>query len=150
MVWLSKVCLFALPWLDLTNKSLNVCTIKEPNSPLWHKGHHHHHHHHHRVVPPVRISLTLSRHFSLSFIASGYIPYGYPWVLATSRSDIPDPLSPLLPIVHRFRATSCILTELLYVCSSWPSCFCLAICEGPTGVHPLWARPCFSNSVLHV
>ena len=31
----------------------------------------HHHHHHHRVMPPARISLTLSRHFSLSFIASG-------------------------------------------------------------------------------
>ena len=27
--------------------------------------------HHHDVVPPARISLTLSRHFSLSFIASG-------------------------------------------------------------------------------
>ena len=31
---------------------------------------HHHHHHHHHVVSPTRISLTLSRHFSLSFIAS--------------------------------------------------------------------------------
>ena len=30
-----------------------------------------HHHHHHHVMPPARISLTLSRHFSLSFIASG-------------------------------------------------------------------------------
>ena len=29
------------------------------------------HHHHHRVVPLARISLTLSRHFSLLFIASG-------------------------------------------------------------------------------
>ena len=28
-------------------------------------------HHHHHVVPPAWISLTLSRHFSLSFIASG-------------------------------------------------------------------------------
>ena len=28
-------------------------------------------HYHHRVVPLARISLTLSRHFSLSFIASG-------------------------------------------------------------------------------
>ena len=28
-------------------------------------------HHHHHVVPPAQISLTLSRHFSLSFIASG-------------------------------------------------------------------------------
>ena len=33
--------------------------------------HHHHHHHHHPVVPPALISLTFSRHFSLSFIASG-------------------------------------------------------------------------------
>ena len=33
--------------------------------------HHHHHHHHHHVVLVARISLTLSRHFSLSFIASG-------------------------------------------------------------------------------
>ena len=31
----------------------------------------HHHHHHHHVVLVARISLTLSRHFSLSFIASG-------------------------------------------------------------------------------
>ena len=30
-----------------------------------------HHHHHHQVVPPARISLTLSRHFFLSFIAFG-------------------------------------------------------------------------------
>ena len=30
-----------------------------------------HHHHHHLVVPSARISLTLSRHPSLSFIASG-------------------------------------------------------------------------------
>ncbi len=29
------------------------------------------HHHHHHVVPLARISLTRSRHFSLSFIASG-------------------------------------------------------------------------------
>ena len=28
-------------------------------------------HHHHHIMPPERISLTLSRHFSLSFIASG-------------------------------------------------------------------------------
>ena len=50
-----------------------------------------------------------------------------------ASTDILDPLSPLLPIVHRlwqvFRATSSILTELLYVCSSWSFCFCSAICE---------------------
>ena len=31
----------------------------------------HHHHHHHQVVLPAQISLTLSRHLSLSFIAFG-------------------------------------------------------------------------------
>ena len=30
-----------------------------------------HHHHHHHLQPPAQISLTLSRHFSLSFIAPG-------------------------------------------------------------------------------
>ena len=50
---------------------------------------------------------------------------------ATS-TDIPDPLS-LLLIVHPFwqvlRATSRILTELLYVGSSWSPCFCSAMWE---------------------
>ena len=31
-----------------------------------------HHHYHHHVVPPAQISLPLSRHFSRSFIASGW------------------------------------------------------------------------------
>ena len=53
-----------------------------------------------------------------------------------ASTDILDSLSPLLPIVHRlwqvFRVIPRILTELLYVCSSWPSCFCSAICGGPS------------------
>ena len=35
-------------------------------------------HYHHLIVSPARISLTLSRHFSLSFIASGRSPWLYP------------------------------------------------------------------------
>ena len=38
------------------------------NTPLIMPCHHHHHNH---VVPQARISLTFSRHFSLSFITSG-------------------------------------------------------------------------------
>ena len=62
------------------------------------------------------------------------------WVKLSSScragsKDIPDPLSPLFPIVHRlwqvFGATSRILTELLYVGSGWSSCFCSAICGSP-------------------
>ena len=52
-----------------------------------------------------------------------------------ASTDIPDPVSPLFPIVHRlwqvFRATSRILTWLLYVCSSWLSSFFSPICGGP-------------------
>ena len=79
------------------------------------------------------------------------------WLMPSSSSrraastDIPDPLSPRLPIIHRlrqvFRVTSSIITELLYVCSSRSSCFGLAMCGG---THHLRSRPCFSSSVQHV
>ena len=40
---------------------------------LWIPSHNNNrHHHHHHVVPLARISLTLSRHFSQSFIAYGW------------------------------------------------------------------------------
>ena len=42
---------------------IHICIC---NIYVWYIYHHHHH-----VVPLARISLTLSRHFSLSFIASG-------------------------------------------------------------------------------
>ena len=38
---------------------------------VYNRRHHHHHHHHHHVARPARIPLTLSRHPSLSSIASG-------------------------------------------------------------------------------
>ena len=47
--------------------------------------------------------------------------------------DIPNPFSPPLPIVHRFRlvtrVTPCIVTELLCVYSNWLFCFAQP-CEG--------------------
>ena len=84
-------------------------------------NHHHHHHHHHHVVPLARISLVLSRHFSLSFIASG-------------RS------SGLYPVSSH----SC----WMYVWAGRPAF--PGQMWGSIGVHHLWARPCFSSSVLHV
>ena len=72
--------------------------------------------------------------------AGGTTWWGW-WEVSSSSSyragstDIPDPLSPLLPIVHRprqvFRTTSCILTQLLNVRSCWSSCFCAAVCRDP-------------------
>ena len=78
-------------------------------------------HHHHYVVPLERISLTLSRHFSLSLIASG-------------RSSGLHPVS----------SHSC----WMYVRAGRPAFARPYV--GSIGVHHLWARPCFSSSVLHV
>ena len=50
-------------------------------------------------------------------------------------SDLPDPLSPPVSIVHRshevFKATSCIRTGLLYIDSSWSFYLCPFLCRGP-------------------
>ena len=61
--WLSCLSLFIwrVPWEYITDEF--VLTY----SAVSRKKYHHHYH----VVPLSRISLTLSRHFSLSFIASG-------------------------------------------------------------------------------
>ena len=70
-----------------------------------------------------------------------------------ASTDIPDPLSPPLPIIHRFwqvfSVTSSILTQLLYVCSSWLSCFCLAICGGPLEyINVTWIKWSFEDIYL--
>ena len=65
---------------------------------------------------------------------------------ATS-TDIPDLLSPLLPIVHRFwqvrRVTSRIFTELLFVGSSWSPCFCLTMWGG------LWENTTYQLATVY-
>ena len=96
------------------------------------------------IDPSIPLGAVTIRHSLSSFIYIYIYIYIYQAFLIVSSSssscrssstDIPDPLSPLLPIVHRlwqvFMATSHILTELLYVCSSRSSCFCSAICGGP-------------------
>ena len=72
-------------------------------------------------MPLARISLTLSRHFSLSFIAS-------------SRS------SEVHPVSHIAAVCMFTLVVLLLLGHMW----------GSKRVHHLWACPCFSSSVLHV
>ena len=88
-----------------------VCADDDPN----------YHHHHHHIMPQARISQTLSRYFSPSFIASGryqgHIPY----------PDI---------------AAECMfgLVVLLLPGHMWQS----------IGVHHLWTCLCVFSSVLHV
>ena len=61
-------------WRKKNFANVLLCHTIMSEVELWSRYHVHfrtNHHHHHHVVPPARISLTLSRHFSLSFIASG-------------------------------------------------------------------------------
>ena len=71
---------------------------------------------------------------SLSLCLSIYI-YIYISSCHAINTEIPDPLSPPLFIVHHFRqvfrVTTCIYTELLYVGLSWLSCLCSAMWRGP-------------------
>ena len=80
-----------------------------------------HHHHHYHVVPLARISLTLSRHFSLSFIAS-------------------DRSSGLHPVSSHSCWMNVRAGRPAFAGHMW----------GSIWVHHLCARPCFSSSVLHV
>ena len=62
-------------WIEYKSSPyyLVICFVTVPLKidaiHLYDNSYHHHHHHH--VMPLARISLTISRHFSLSFIASG-------------------------------------------------------------------------------
>ncbi len=103
------------------------------------------HYHHHHVVPLARISLTLSRRFSLSFIASGrssglysvyshccciYVQAGRPafvWLyVGAYRSKSPMSLSLL------FQQCPACLVRLVWIVfvmgGSWPYSCCLVGC----------------------
>ena len=105
--------------------------------------HHHHHHHHHHVVPLARISLTLFRHFSLSFIASGrssglhpvsshsccmYVRAGRPafaWPYAGVHRS--TSLMSLFLLLQQCPACLATLTCIIFVMGSkWPYSWCLA------------------------
>ena len=105
----------------------------------------HHHHHHHHVVPLAPISLTLSRHFSLSFIASGrssglhpvsshsccmYVRAGRPafaWPYVGVRRSTSLMSSSLL--LQQCPACLVRLTWIVFVMGGrWPYSWCLVGC----------------------
>ena len=104
-----------------------------------------HHHHHHHVVLVARISLTLSHHFSLSFIASGMSSGQHPvsshscWMYI--RAGRPDFARPCVG-VHKStslmssslllqQCPACLvrLTWIVFVIGGrWPYSWCLVGC----------------------
>ena len=102
-------------------------------------------HHHHHVVPLAQISLTLSRHFSLSFIASGrfyeqhpvsshsccmYVRAGRP-AFARSYAGVHRSLSLMSSslLLQQFPACLVRLTCIVFVVGGrWPYSWCLLVC----------------------
>ena len=137
------VCRFYLHWgLDQDDLAL-IFSFRKVNSPAWNCSqlrinwidylliyiyiYIYHHHHHHCVVSLARISLTLSRHFSLSFIASsrssGLHPVSSHSCCMDVRAGRPA-LAP--PYVRAHRSTSLMSSSLLLqqcpaclVCLTW-------------------------------
>ena len=103
------------------------------------------HHHHHHVVPLARISLTLSRHFSLSFIASGrssglhpvsshsccmYVLAGCP-ALARPYAGVHRIISLMISSLLLQQCPACLarLTWIVFVMGGrWPYSWCLVGC----------------------
>ena len=126
----------------LINKKKIICPLVVCcfNEPLRENNNHHHHHHH--VGPLARISLTLSRHFSLLFIASGRSSRLHP-VCSQSccmyvRAGRPDFARPYVGV---YRSTSLMslslllqqypacLTWIVFVMGGrWPYSWCLVGC----------------------
>ena len=72
-------------------------------------------HHHDHVVPLARISLTLSRHFSLSFIVSGWssgLHISYPHIAAVCMFELVFPAF-AWPYAGFHRSTSLMSSSLL-------------------------------------
>ena len=106
---------------------------------------HIHHHHHHHVVLVARISLTLSRHFSLSFIASGrssgqhpvsshscwmYVRAGRP-AFARPCVGVHKSTSPMSSPLFLQQCPACLvrLTWIVFVIGGrWPYSWCLVGC----------------------
>ena len=78
--------------------------------------------------------------FLITFLERVWRLFSHPGKSSSSScraacADIPDRLSPFLPIIHRlrqvFRVASRVLTQLLYVGSCWSSHSCTSMCGGP-------------------
>ena len=68
-----------------------------------------------------------------------------------ASTDIPDPLSPRLPIIHRLRLVFIPYPHIAAVCIfELVVLLLIGHMRGSTGARHLRSRPCFSSSVQHV
>ena len=100
------------------------------------------HHHHHHVVPLARISLTLSRHFSLSFITFGrssglhpvsshsccmYVRAGRP-AFAWPYAGVHRSTSLMSSSLLLQQSPACLVRLVFVMGGKWPYSWCLVGC----------------------
>ena len=148
--YLHMIDLFSRLRLTVVIRSKEAGVIVDKFTQNWIAIYHHHHHHH--VVPLARISLTLSRHPSLSFIASGrssglhpvsshsccmYVRAGRPafaWPYAGVHRSTSLMSSSLL--LQQCPACLARLTCIVFVMGGkWPYSWCLVGCCRQDLVH---------------
>ena len=138
-------CVLMINWIVWNGTVFDIETLLTLNGIVIYRTVLIFHHHHHHVVTPARISLTLSRHFSISFIASGrsserhlvsshsccmYVRAGRPafaqpyvWV-HRSTSLMSSSL-----LLQQCPASLVRLTWIVYVIRGrWPNSWCLVGC----------------------
>ena len=96
------------------------------------------HHHRHHIYTIISVSCH-----NIIIVIMSCRKYGYPWLSLATFPYHSSPLAGLqgyIPYTHIAAVCRFELVFLLLLGHMW----------GPIGVHPLWARPCFSSSVLHV
>ena len=112
-----------------------------------------HHQLHHHAVPLARISLTLSRHFSLSFIASGRYSGLYP-VSSHSRCMYVRAGRPAFarPYAGVHRSRSLMSSSLLL--QQCPACLvrltCLVFVMGGRWPYSWWLVGCYRQDLFTI
>ena len=102
----------------------------------------------------IKSLLLPSLQTKFSLFIECIVPYISSSSCRAGSTDIPDPLSPFLPIVHRPLAG--LQDNIPYPHIAAECMFVLGVLLlhghvwGSIRVHLLWVRPCFSSSVLHV
>ena len=97
---------------------------------------------HLEIKLPSKYYLSIIHIYTHTYIYSNIYIYIYIYIYISLSSschaastDLPDPLSSLVSIVHRsrqvFKSTSYIGTEMLYIVSSWSPCLYSSIWRGP-------------------
>ena len=160
-----------------THKHTYIHTYIHTNKNTYIHAHIHIYKHTHRKKDPSILTAISWIFNSVSWLRMILVWFGLVWFYGTSTiigylmpnpflnissssscratsTDISDPLSPLLPIIHRLRQVFKHYIPYPHIAAGYMFELVVLLLPGhmwgSIGVHHLWACPCFSSSDLHV